>query len=139
MQPAIDRASLDRLIARGRAQGQLTTEDLRRDLPISGMSPDAIALLLVELEEAGVPVELEEELLAPGRPVRSALPPAAALPRQREAAAGPPPAATASTSATAAHGAAAPSPAATEADKAVILAGIVAVAVGLLIAVALGH
>ena len=66
MQQALDRNTLDRLITLGRRQGQLTTEDLRASLPIEAMSPEEIALIVVHLEESGVPVELEESLLSPG-------------------------------------------------------------------------
>ncbi|HLM39737.1 MAG TPA: RNA polymerase sigma factor region1.1 domain-containing protein [Microvirga sp.] len=65
MQQALDRNTLDRLITLGRRQGQLTTEDLRASLPIESMSPEEIALIVVHLEESGVPVELEESLLSP--------------------------------------------------------------------------
>ena len=65
MQQALDRNTLDRLIALGRRQGQLTTEDLRASLPIESMSPEEIALIVVHLEESGVAVELEESLLSP--------------------------------------------------------------------------
>ena len=60
MQQALDRNTLDRLIALGRRQGQLTTEDLRASLPIESMSAEEIALIVVHLEESGIAVELEE-------------------------------------------------------------------------------
>lgn len=56
--------TLDQLIARGRSRGHLTTEDLASALPVETMTPDEIALVVVHIEEAGVPVELDEELLA---------------------------------------------------------------------------
>ena len=59
----ISRDTLDRLIATGRSQGGLTSEDLRRALPIDAMSPEDLALVVVHLEEEGVPVELDESLL----------------------------------------------------------------------------
>ncbi|HEU6440793.1 MAG TPA: RNA polymerase sigma factor region1.1 domain-containing protein [Microvirga sp.] len=65
MQPALDSTTLDRLISLGRERGHLTTEDLRASLPIESMSADDIALIVVHLEETGVPVELEPELLSP--------------------------------------------------------------------------
>lgn len=61
---AIGKDSLDRLLARGRERGQVTTEDLRRELPVEAMSPEDIAVVVVHLEERGVAVELEESLLA---------------------------------------------------------------------------
>ncbi|ACL61513.1 RNA polymerase sigma factor region1.1 domain-containing protein [Methylobacterium nodulans] len=141
MPPAFDRATLDRLIARGRAQGQLTTADLRRELPIDGMSPDTIALVLIELEEAGIPVELEESLLAPGRAAPSALPPAE-LP-QRNRAAAEPPAAAPPAAAAAARPAppAAPGspPWATGAHRAVMLAGLAALILALLVVAVVTH
>ncbi|WP_407525451.1 RNA polymerase sigma factor region1.1 domain-containing protein [Methylobacterium oryzisoli] len=92
MPPSLDRPTLDRLIAKGREQRFLTTADLRGALPIAAMSPDDIALVVIEIEEAGVPVELDEGLLAEG--LARARPPGPALP---EAGApepeGPPPAA----------------------------------------------
>ncbi|WP_018263188.1 RNA polymerase sigma factor region1.1 domain-containing protein [Methylobacterium sp. WSM2598] len=141
MQPAIDRATLDRLIARGRERGELTSADLRAALPISGMSPDAIALVLIELEEAGVPVELEEDLLAPGRGFSAAPPPAAELPAGREAprAAPPGPAARAGAASAAAAPRPAPARPAAREDRAIALAGFGAIVLGLLIAAALSH
>ncbi|HEY8381279.1 MAG TPA: RNA polymerase sigma factor region1.1 domain-containing protein [Microvirga sp.] len=56
--------TLEQLIAHGRSRGHLTTEDLASALPVETMTPDEIALVVVHLEEAGVPVELDEELLA---------------------------------------------------------------------------
>lgn len=65
MQPAFDNGTLARLISLGHERGQLTTEDLRTSLPIDSMSAEDIALIVVHLEEAGVPVELEDSLLSP--------------------------------------------------------------------------
>jgi hypothetical protein len=76
MQQALDSNTLDRLIALGRQQGQLTTLDLETNLPIHSMSAEDIALIVVHLEEAGVPVELEDSLMVPSpkpaAPTRSA-------------------------------------------------------------------
>lgn len=63
MQPALDRDMLDRLVARGRERGQLTTADLRANLPVEAMSIEAIALVVAHLEESGIPVEVEDSLL----------------------------------------------------------------------------
>ncbi len=63
----IDSSTLSRLVALGRAKGHLTNEDLAEALPIGSMSASDIALVVVHLEEAGIAVELDENLLA-GRP-----------------------------------------------------------------------
>jgi hypothetical protein len=65
MQQALDSNTLDRLITLGRQQGQLTTLDLETNLPIHSMSAEDIALIVVHLEDAGVPVELDDSLMAP--------------------------------------------------------------------------
>ncbi|WP_114946416.1 RNA polymerase sigma factor region1.1 domain-containing protein [Microvirga calopogonii] len=77
MQPALDSNTLDRLIALGREQGHLTNRDLEDNLPIASMSAEDIALIVVQLEETGVPVELDDSLVSPNAkpspgPVRSA-------------------------------------------------------------------
>jgi hypothetical protein len=77
MQQALDSNTLDRLIALGRQQGQLTTLDLETNLPIHAMSAEDIALIVVQIEESGVPVELDDSLMAPhpkpnAAPARSA-------------------------------------------------------------------
>jgi hypothetical protein len=68
MQPAIDRDTLERLIALGRARGILTNRDIEEALPTDHMSAEDIALVVVHLEDAGIPVDLEESLqkLHPG-------------------------------------------------------------------------
>lgn len=65
MQSALDSNTLDRLIALGREQGHLTTQDLEANLPIASMSAEEIALIVVHLEETGVPVELDDSLISP--------------------------------------------------------------------------
>ncbi|GJD37399.1 RNA polymerase sigma factor region1.1 domain-containing protein [Methylobacterium aerolatum] len=57
MAGTIDRATLDRLIASGRRQGSLTASEFQGALPIDGLEVDALVLLMLELEEAGVTVE----------------------------------------------------------------------------------
>lgn len=57
MTPSIDRATLDRLIALGRERGELTADDLQRALPIDTMDVDALVLVMLELDAAGVSVE----------------------------------------------------------------------------------
>ena len=66
MTAIIPKETLERLIALGRDRGHLTTQDLVGALPVETMAPDEIALVVVHLEEAGGPVELDEALLAPG-------------------------------------------------------------------------
>ncbi|QRM31268.1 RNA polymerase sigma factor region1.1 domain-containing protein [Microvirga sp. VF16] len=77
MQPALDSNTLDRLVALGRKQGHLTNQDLEANLPIASMSAEEIALVVVHLEETGVPVELDDRLVSPNAkasptPVKSA-------------------------------------------------------------------
>ena len=88
MQAAFDRTTLDRLIALGKSQGGLTPDDLRRALPVDQMSAEDIALVLIELEEAGISVDPDEIVTASGRP----LPPAGTvrLPEPGAAEAAPP-------------------------------------------------
>ncbi len=79
MPVSIDKDRLERLVALGRKQGgELTTDDLRRALPIDVMDTDEIALVVKHLEEQRVEVGLEGEFLlgrdAARHPVR--LPPA---------------------------------------------------------------
>ena len=57
MSTPIDRATLDRLIALGRERGELTADDLQRVLPIDAMDVDALVLVMLELDAAGVSVE----------------------------------------------------------------------------------
>jgi Sigma-70 factor, region 1.1 len=65
MQPAIDRTSLERLTALGRQKGRLTNQDLEEGLPVDRMSAEDIALVVAHLEEAGIPVDLDDALLDP--------------------------------------------------------------------------
>lgn len=50
----------------GRDRGYVTIEEVNRVLPVDGMTDSELAHALVQLEEAGVSVEIEEELT--GRP-----------------------------------------------------------------------
>ena len=77
----IDSSIIARLVALGRAKGHLTIEDLKAALPVDTMDAEDIALVVVHLEDAGVPVELDERLLGrpstgrpPTRPVEVVLP-----------------------------------------------------------------
>ena len=56
MSAAIERRILDRLIALGRATGRISSEELRAHLPTATMTAEDIALVVLELEEAGVVV-----------------------------------------------------------------------------------
>jgi hypothetical protein len=134
---AIPKETLDSLIALGRSRGHLTTEDLAAALPVEAMAPDEIALVVVHLEDAGIPVEIDESLLG-GRLRPSVIPPGtpefAALDKPQDQApaqhrspnpTGPPPSPQAETK---------PAATAPRAHTSVILAGIlVAVLLALLL------
>ncbi|TGD98010.1 RNA polymerase sigma factor region1.1 domain-containing protein [Methylobacterium nonmethylotrophicum] len=133
MQAAFDRTTLDRLVALGRSQGGLTPDDLRRALPVDRMSAEDIAMVLIELEEAGIPVDPDEALLRPGRP----LPPAGAIRLPEPPASAPAAPAPESPPAVAAAPAPGPRPAAPPAPRggahrAVVWAGLAALALALL-------
>ncbi len=57
MAGTIDRATLDRLIALGRGRGELTASELQAALPVDTLDVDALVLVMLELEAAGVSVE----------------------------------------------------------------------------------
>lgn len=57
MAGTIDRATLDRLIALGRQRGELTASELQAALPVEALDVDALVLVMLELEAAGVSVE----------------------------------------------------------------------------------
>jgi hypothetical protein len=76
MPQTLDRDTLDRLIALGQARGGLTADDLRAALPVQRMDVDALVLVMLELEEAGVSVDPE----AFGPPTDRPGPPAIVLP-----------------------------------------------------------
>ena len=57
MAGTIDRATLDRLIALGRERGELTASELQAALPVETFEVDALVLVMLELEVAGVSVE----------------------------------------------------------------------------------
>jgi hypothetical protein len=135
MQAAFDRATLDRLIILGRSQGGLGPDDLRRALPVDRMSAEDIAMVLIELEEAGIPVDPDEALLpSGGRP----LPPSGTvrLPEPKPAegatpALESPPAATAAPAPNPRE--AAPEPARGGAHRAVVWAGLAALVLALVV------
>ncbi|KAB1077393.1 hypothetical protein [Methylobacterium soli] len=68
MAAGIDKDTLERLIALGQRKGRLSPEDLLTGLPVDRMSAEDIALVVLEIEEAGVPVEVEETLAMLARP-----------------------------------------------------------------------
>jgi hypothetical protein len=74
MQQALDSNTLDRLISLGRKQGYLTNQDLEANLPIDSMTAEEIALIVVHLEETGIPVELDDSLISSNP--KPSLPPA---------------------------------------------------------------
>ncbi|MFH6786520.1 MULTISPECIES: RNA polymerase sigma factor region1.1 domain-containing protein [Methylobacterium] len=136
MQAAFDRTTLDRLIALGQSRGGLGPDDLRQALPIDRMSAEDIALVLIELEEAGIPVDPDEILLQPGRPlppagtVRLPEPPASDAPAPVPES---PPAATVTAAPAPAPPASAPAPARGGAHRAVLWAGLAAVLLALVV------
>ncbi|SFM23827.1 RNA polymerase sigma factor region1.1 domain-containing protein [Methylobacterium pseudosasicola] len=79
MAQTIDRGTLDRLIALGRARGELTAQDLQAALPVDRMDVDALVLVMLELDAAGVSVEPE----AFGPPVDRPVPGSVTLPEHR--------------------------------------------------------
>ncbi|MEE8627105.1 MULTISPECIES: RNA polymerase sigma factor region1.1 domain-containing protein [Methylobacterium] len=135
MQAAFDRTTLDRLIALGRSRGELTPDDLRRALPVDRMSAEDIALVLIELEEAGIAVDPDEILLQgggtplPAGAIRLPEPP---VPAPAAPVVEPPPAA-ATAATTSAPDRVSPPPARGGAHRAVILAGLAALALAVLV------
>ncbi|SFU41626.1 Sigma-70 factor, region 1.1 [Methylobacterium sp. 174MFSha1.1] len=138
MQAAFDRATLDRLVALGRSQGGLGPDDLRRALPVDRMSAEDIAMVLIELEEAGISVDPDDSLLSSGRP----LPPAGTVRLPEPATGAPPPPAPDTPSAATAAPAPTPRAAAPPAARggahravtwAVIWAGLAALVLALLV------
>ena len=85
MSQTIDRGTLDRLIALGHAQGELSVDDLRAALPVEHMDVDALVLVMLELEAAGVSVEPD----AFGPPVERPVTVPPALPAREAGAAHP--------------------------------------------------
>ena len=67
----IDERTLEELIKIGRTNGRITTEDVRRVVPIGLVPLEEIASLILQLEEAGIELDLDPALLrpGPGRPV----------------------------------------------------------------------
>ncbi|GJD93192.1 RNA polymerase sigma factor region1.1 domain-containing protein [Methylobacterium iners] len=59
MASTIDRGTLDRLIVLGGERGELTAAELQAVLPVDSMDVDALVLVMLELEAAGISVEPE--------------------------------------------------------------------------------
>lgn len=73
MRPAIDRSTVESLILLGQQRGGLTNQDLQAALPVGSMSAEDIALIVMQLEDAGVSVDLDESLSVGSQ--RTATPP----------------------------------------------------------------
>lgn len=131
MTQVLDRGTLDRLVALGRDRGLLTADDLRAALPVERMDVDALVLVMLELEAAGVSVEPEAFGHPTDRPVPASvtLPaPGSGTPPVRAAEAGPDAAFAAPASAAPAAAEPIPDDGA-DAGRAVLLAGLATVLV----------
>lgn len=73
MTQGLDRGTLNRLIALGRSRGAITADDLHTALPVERMDVDALVLVMLELEAAGVSVEPEAVGPPANRPVSTAV------------------------------------------------------------------
>lgn len=60
-----DDEAFDRLVALGRERGGLTTEDIAQSLPVERMTAEQLAAVIVYLEEADIPVEIDPAFLSP--------------------------------------------------------------------------
>lgn len=58
----IAQETIEALRKRSQGRGYVTTEDLRDVMPVENMSADELARVLLQLEEAGVSVEIEDAL-----------------------------------------------------------------------------
>jgi hypothetical protein len=63
----IDEEKVESLRRRAQRQGPITTNVLREILPIEEMSADELALAVLQLEEAGVMIEIDEALMGSSR------------------------------------------------------------------------
>ncbi len=63
----IDEEQIKLLRRRAERQGALTTSDLREVLPVDEISADELALVVLQLEEAGVTIEIDEALMGASR------------------------------------------------------------------------
>ena len=57
-------AGLDRLTEIGRQRGRVTIEDIRTIVPLDALSVTELAQILARLEEAGVTIDIDPQLLA---------------------------------------------------------------------------
>ena len=60
-----DDPAVERLVAAGRRRGYVTFEELRQALPIATMSEAAIAQAVSRLEQAGIIIDVDDELVEP--------------------------------------------------------------------------
>lgn len=63
----IDEEKIESLRRRAQRQGPITTDVLREILPIEEMSADELALAVLQLEETGVMIEIDEALMGASR------------------------------------------------------------------------
>ena len=56
---------LEHLVELGRRKGRITTADVRQAMPVSSMTVEEVAKIVLELERAGIEVDLEPALLKP--------------------------------------------------------------------------
>jgi hypothetical protein len=61
----ISTTAFDRLMQLARQHGRLKIDDIRRTLPIDTMTVEEIAGVVIRLEEAGIPVEVDARFLTP--------------------------------------------------------------------------
>lgn len=73
-------AALQRLLAIGRQRGHVTLEEVKAALPVAEMGAEELGRAMLRLEEAGVEVRLEGDLLRPRPGSEAADPPPVTLP-----------------------------------------------------------
>ncbi|HEY0525385.1 MAG TPA: RNA polymerase sigma factor region1.1 domain-containing protein [Stellaceae bacterium] len=74
----VNEAALGELTAIGRRQGRLGLDDVKRVLPVDRMSAEELAEAMARLEDAGIEVDLDPDLLRPRYDAAPPLPAAAA-------------------------------------------------------------
>jgi hypothetical protein len=57
----------DRLVALGRSKGSLDIDDIKESMPVETMTTEDLASLVILLEEHGIAIDLDPELLLPNR------------------------------------------------------------------------
>jgi hypothetical protein len=60
--------AFERLLQLGRERGRLQLEDVKQILPVDSIPVEELANILVRLEQAGIAVELDDDLLVPRHP-----------------------------------------------------------------------